>query len=212
MKLVCGLGNPGDRYAGTRHNIGFFTVETFAQPLSPAWRERWESRTARVDYRGEDLLLVQPQTYMNLSGVAVGQVVGFFKIPLGDLLVVHDDVDLPLGRIQVRLGGGDGGHKGIRSIAEHLGSGDFGRVRVGVGRPLHPDQDVSDHVLGRFIEEENDRLNQAIELAVVGIGEWAIGGLTRAQNRVNRSKPHVDKPSCPERKDDSGPQVRKEDS
>ena len=212
MKLVCGLGNPGVRYAGTRHNVGFFAVETFAQPLSPQWRERWDSRLARVDFEGKDLLVMEPQTFMNLSGQSIRQVAGFYKIPPSDVLVVHDDVDLDLGRVLVRHGGSDAGHKGVRSIIEHLGTGDFGRIRVGIGRPAHPDQDVTDYVLGRFSEEESDRFDRAIEKAVIGIGEWAFGGTTRAQNRVNRRAHTQEVPSCPERIDDSGTQDRKEDS
>ena len=212
MKLVCGLGNPGPQYVGTRHNMGFVVVEAFANSFRPTWRDRWDARVARVEYRGEDLLIFEPQTFMNLAGTAARQVAGFYKIPPADLLVVHDEVDLPLGRVRVRQGGGDAGHKGIRSVMQNLGTGDFGRVRVGIGRPSHPDQEVTDYVLGRFSVEENDLFDQAIAKAVIGIGEWVLGGVTRAQNRVNRRERTQETPSCPEPEEDSGPSVQEEDS
>jgi len=204
MKVVCGLGNPGARYVGTRHNVGFMVVEGLVDPRSTLWRERRDSRLARVNLEGEDILVVEPQTYMNLSGKAVSNVVGFYKTPLTDLLTVHDDVDLPLGRVRMQSGGGDGGHKGVRSIIEHLGSGDFDRIRVGIGRPAHPGQDVTDYVLGRFNDDETDDLATAVEKAAAGLREWAVHGLTMAQNLVNRREHIISTPSCPRQDDDPG--------
>ncbi len=213
MKVVCGLGNPGARYALTRHNVGFMVVETFAGPMGPSWTLRWSARVARVSFRGQDLLVVEPQTFMNLSGEAVGQVVRFYRVPVTDLLVVHDDADLPLGRVLVRAGGGDGGHKGVRSVIEGIGSADFARVRVGIGRPVGAaGEDLTDYVLSGFSEDERESLDAAVKKAVIGIQEWAVGGVSRAQNRVNRKDRPNHTPSCPERADSPGPSDRKEDA
>jgi len=211
VKLVCGLGNPGDRYARTRHNVGFLVVESFGDPLSAAWIERGQGRTARVSFGGEDVVLVEPLTFMNLSGHAVAATAGLFRIEPIDVLVVHDDVDLPLGRVQVKLGGGDGGHKGIRSVIEQMGTRDFPRLRVGVGRPAAPS--MIDHVLSPFSAEEREVLDAARVRAVEGIREWVVGGVPMAQNRVNRRNPPAErpvKPSCPGDESHPGPQDRKE--
>jgi peptidyl-tRNA hydrolase, PTH1 family len=196
VKLVCGLGNPGTRYARTRHNAGFMAVEAFGEPLAASYVERWQARTARVSFRGQDVLLVMPLTFMNLSGLAVAAAARFLGIEPADVLIVHDDVDLPLGRIQVKDGGGDGGHNGIRSVTEQLGTRDFPRIRVGVGRPDSRDPEMVDHVLSPFTAEEVVVLDAALKKAVEGIQEWVFGGVPKAQNRVNRRERPVE-PSCP---------------
>ena len=232
MNLVCGLGNPGARYARTRHNAGFMAVDAIGEALSASFAERWQARVARVALCGEDVLLVEPMTFMNLSGHAVAAAAGFFRVEPIDVLVVHDDADLPLGRVQVKLGGGDGGHKGIRSTIEQLGTRDFPRLRVGVGRPVaaqdaepcgEPGPEVregphetsmADHVLSPFGEDEREVLDAALARAVEGIREWVVGGVPRAQNRVNRRevspKDRPAKPSCPGDESDPGPRDRKE--
>lgn len=211
--MVCGLGNPGARYARTRHNVGFMAVEAFAHTTGCVWTERGAARIARVSFSGQDLLLMKPLTFMNLSGEAVGPIVRLYQVPVTDLLVVHDDVDLAVGRVLVRAGGGDGGHKGLRSVIDELESPDFARVRIGIGRPERAvEQGITDYVLSEFLEDELEALGSALVLAVVGIQEWAVGGVTRAQNRVNRKARQVIKPSCPERADSPGPLDRKEDS
>lgn len=213
MKVVCGLGNPGARYARTRHNVGFMALETFARTMDPPWTERWSARIARVSFRGQDLLLVEPQTFMNLSGLAVGRIMRFHRVPVGDLLVLHDDADLPLGRVLVRAGGGDGGHKGVQSLIAEVGSPDFARLRIGIGRPTREGtEDLTGHVLSEFRDDERESLDTALSRAVVGIEEWAVGGVPRAQNRVNRKDRPVQTPSCPERADPPGPPDRKEDA
>jgi PTH1 family peptidyl-tRNA hydrolase len=184
-------------------------VEAFAGPLSPTWSERWSARVARVSCQGEDVLVLEPQTFMNLSGHAVSAAARFFRIELKDVLVVHDDVDLPLGRLMLKAGGGDAGHKGIRSILEQFGSRDFARLRVGVGRPSGQGPDVPDYVLAPFHESELEALDAALEKAVKGIREWVVGGVPMAQNRVNRrERPRI--PSCPETRRDPGPKDREE--
>jgi peptidyl-tRNA hydrolase, PTH1 family len=209
VKLVCGLGNPGARYARTRHNAGFMAVEAFGSPLSASFGERWQARTARVSPGGEDVLLLEPLTFMNRSGLAVVAAARFFRIEPIDVLVVHDDVDLPPGRVQVKLGGGDGGHKGIRSIIEQLGTREFPRIRVGVGRPEGAEPDMVDHVLSPFSAEELLVFDEALKQAVEGIRDWVVGGVPMAQNRVNRRVRPV-KPSCPGDESAPGPQDRKE--
>jgi len=209
VKLVCGLGNPGACYARTRHNVGFMAVEAFVGPLSAVFGERWQARTAIVSPGGADVLLVLPQTFMNLSGLAVDAAARFFSVEPIDVLVVHDDVDLPLGRVQVKLGGGDGGHNGIRSIIEVMGTPDFPRIRVGVGRPDQAEPDMVNHVLSPFRTEELSVLDEALKQAVEGIREWVVGGVPKAQNRVNR-RVRPAKPSCPGDESHPGPQDRKE--
>lgn len=210
MKLVCGLGNPGIRYAGTRHNAGFMAVEAFCEKLDPSWIEKWDSRIAKVQFRGEQILVQEPQTYMNLSGFALVRAAGFYRIGLDDIIVVHDDIDLPVGRVQVKVGGGDGGHKGIRSIIEQLGSRNFARIRVGVGRPAGFGPEVVDYVLQPFSADEEQELSDALQSVSVAIGEWVSGGVPRAQNKVNRRPVAVrDTPSCPPEGSD-GPKDREE--
>lgn len=187
MKLVAGLGNPGARYAPTRHNVGWMALEAFATPLAPSWEDRGVFRVARVRYGGDDIVLVEPLTFMNRSGLGVAEAMRLFEIALQDLVVVHDDMDLPLGRVLVKMGGGDAGHKGIRSIIDELGSADFARVRVGIGRPEDPAvKDAVEWVLEPFAPEESDRLAEALRKASDALAAWVTGGVPAAQNRVNR--------------------------
>ncbi len=210
VKLVCGLGNPGARYARTRHNAGFMAVDAFAQTLDASWSERWNARVARVTVGREDVLVQEPLTFMNLSGHAVSAAARFFRITKEDVLIVHDDVDLALGRLMLKFGGGDGGHKGIRSVIEQFGTRDFARLRVGVGRPASQGPEVPDYVLSPFHESELGPLNGALEAAVEGIRVWVAGGVPTAQNRVNRRVRPVEEPSCPGERRDPGPKDREE--
>jgi PTH1 family peptidyl-tRNA hydrolase len=158
--LIVGLGNPGSEYAGTRHNLGFEVANELAR--------RWELPKAKTKYRsfvsegraglgGARVALLQPQTYMNEAGKAVGPARGAFHVPLDHVLVIHDEIDLPFGEIRSRIGGGLAGHNGLKSLKQGLGSGDFARVRVGVGRPDSTDPEVvSAYVLGRFREPSDD--------------------------------------------------------
>jgi peptidyl-tRNA hydrolase, PTH1 family len=166
--LVVGLGNPGDRYAGTRHNVGFEVANLAA--------ERWELSKAKKKYAGlytegrtapggPRVALLLPQTYMNEAGGSVGPARGALKLDLDRVVVIHDEIDLPFGRIEARLGGGLAGHNGLKSLKEGLGSGDFRRIRVGVGRPDSTDPEiVSAHVLGRF-SESKDEVRELVERA-----------------------------------------------
>jgi PTH1 family peptidyl-tRNA hydrolase len=149
--LVAGLGNPGREYADTRHNVGFMVADELARRHGGSWRAKFSGDLAEMRLDGLRLALLKPQTYMNESGRSVGSAVRFFKVDPETLLVVHDEVDLEPGRLQVRLGGGFAGHNGLRSVAQLLGTGDFARLRIGVGRPERGDpRPVADFVLSPF--------------------------------------------------------------
>jgi PTH1 family peptidyl-tRNA hydrolase len=154
--LVVGLGNPGREYAHNRHNVGFMVVDELARRLGGSWRGKFSGRLAEVRVEGHRVALLKPETYMNESGRSVRAAAGFFKVAPDAVLVVHDESDLPLGRLQVRRGGGLAGHNGLRSIARELGSPDFLRLRVGVGRPGRGDRrSLADYVLADFEPEED---------------------------------------------------------
>ena len=169
MKLVVGLGNPGAEYRDTRHNVGFQVIDALARRWGiDQWRESFESLTAKTTRGGEPVLLAKPLTFMNLSGRAVSGLAGFYKVSPDDLLVITDDVALPLGRLRARRGGSDGGHNGLKSITQSLGTQAFARVRVGVGRGdiQAPDgrvigrPDMVGHVLGRFRRTSTTRFRR----------------------------------------------------
>jgi len=182
--LVAGLGNPGREYADTRHNVGFMVADELSRRHEGSWRGKFSGELAEVRVEGLRLALLKPQTYMNESGRSVAAAARFFKIEPESLLVVHDEVDLEPGRLQVRLGGGLAGHNGLRSVAQQLGTSDFGRVRVGVGRPERGDpRPVADFVLSPFPSDLDvaalvGRAADAVEAA-------AREGIEEAQNRFN---------------------------
>jgi PTH1 family peptidyl-tRNA hydrolase len=182
--LVAGLGNPGREYAATRHNLGFLVVEELARRHAGSWRSKFSGELSELRVDGERVALLKPQTYMNESGRAVTAAVRFFKVDPAELLVVHDEVDLELGRIQARLGGGLAGHNGLRSVSGALGTPEFLRLRIGIGRPQRGDpRPVADWVLTPF-EPEVD-----VE-ALVGRGADAVetllrDGLEETQRRFN---------------------------
>jgi PTH1 family peptidyl-tRNA hydrolase len=177
--LIVGLGNPGSEYAGTRHNVGFEVANLLAT--------RWQLPKAKSKYRGlltegrtgpggPRVAVLLPQTYMNETGKSVGPARGAFKLPLDRVLVIHDEIDLPFGRIQPRIGGGVAGHNGLKSVRQGLGSADFNRVRVGVGRPSSTDPEVvSSYVLGRFREPRED-VAELIERAADAAEQLVLGG------------------------------------
>jgi PTH1 family peptidyl-tRNA hydrolase len=181
--LVVGLGNPGPRYAGSRHNAGARTAVELAQRWGlPRARDRFRGRITegRAGPGGPRVAVLVPGTYMNESGTSVGPARGSLKVPLERLVVLHDEIDLPFGRIQVRQGGGLAGHNGVRSVAGGVGGPDFWRVRIGVGRPDTTDPEiVSAHVLGRF-EESDDEVTELIERAA-GEAERLVASLTAEQ-------------------------------
>jgi PTH1 family peptidyl-tRNA hydrolase len=206
MKLVVGLGNPGPRYNGTRHNIGFAVLDYLvAGSRLSSWRSRFESDVAELVEGVEHVLLVKPQTFMNLSGRAVWQFVDFYKLPLTELLVVCDDIALPVGKLRVRAKGSDGGQKGLRSIQGSLGTDEYARLRIGVGSPDER-LDAADYVLSRFKPGERDVVQDAIAKAAQGVLTWIRSGIDVCMNHVNGEpkpkKPKAEKPAEPSKKAD----------
>ncbi len=184
MKVVVGLGNPGSQYAGTRHNVGWLVMDRLAERAG--WdgrgRQRDSSNVVGGRYRGLDLTLVKPLTYMNESGLAVRKVLAREHAPLSDILVIADDFALPFGKLRFREGGSHGGHNGLRSIIDELQTEKFSRLRVGIGAP---DQGFIDHVLAPFQPDERQRLDRLLEAAADAVEEWARHGTSKAANRFN---------------------------
>ena len=182
--LVAGLGNPGREYERTRHNVGWLVVDELTRRRDGSFRSKFAGQLAEVRDGELRLALLKPETYMNVSGRSVGQAARYFKVEPGALLVVHDDVDLDPGRLQARLGGGLAGHNGLRSIAEVLGTQDFQRLRIGVGRPGRGDRrPVADYVLSPF-EPEVD-VDTLVSRAADAVEAMARDGLEAAQSRYN---------------------------
>ncbi len=168
MKLIVGLGNPGDKYSKNRHNAGFLILDQILSRARESWLGRkFDADFARAPVVGADCLLLKPQTFMNLSGRSVMQALRFYKIAMEDVIVLHDDIDVPFGKVKARTGGGHGGHNGIRSIMEESGAENFARIKLGVGRPQSGRPDVSNWVLGDFtvdelIQVENQMVDEAL--------------------------------------------------
>lgn len=185
MKLIVGLGNPGERYRFSRHNLGFLVIDELAErediPLS---QKRFEAIFGKGSVSTTPALLAKPQTYMNLSGLAVRRLFDFFKLDLEDLIVVHDDLDLPFGALRLKKGGGSGGHKGLISVMESLGGDNFIRVRMGIGKPPHKGM-VEDYVLQILPREQAERLSEVVSEAAEAIGFLMTSGLPAAMNRYN---------------------------
>lgn len=186
MKLVCGLGNPGARYANTRHNVGFLIGDQVAARLGSSFdRNRFRSLAATARCGKETVLLLKPQTYMNRSGEAVGPAMHFFQLAADDLLVVHDDADLPPGAIRLKVGGGTAGHKGLISIQENLGNADFCRLRYGVGRAADPRFDLADFVLEELSVADRRFHEERFALAADAVLKWLTDGVAAAMNQFN---------------------------
>jgi peptidyl-tRNA hydrolase, PTH1 family len=184
MKVIVGLGNPGSKYHGTRHNVGFAVVDLLAAGGGAGrFQSRFQAQVAELHEGGEKLLLVKPETFMNLSGRAVRQVVDFYQVPLTDLLVVCDDINLPLGKLRFRARGTHGGHNGLRDIQQHLGTTEYARLRIGVDAP--PEDGAIDHVLGRFRPSERPVIEDAIRLAAQGVVVWVAQGIEACMNQYN---------------------------
>jgi PTH1 family peptidyl-tRNA hydrolase len=182
--LVAGLGNPGREYRDTRHNVGWMVVDELARRHDGSFKGRFSGRIADVRIDGRKAVLLAPETYMNESGRSVAPAVRFYKLPLPSLLVVHDEVDLPLGRLQLRLGGGLAGHNGLRSLVREIGSPDFLRLRIGVGRPERGDRrPVADFVLDPF--EPDVDVGAIVSRAADAVETVAVEGVEAAQQRFN---------------------------
>ena len=184
--LVVFLGNPGPRYEGTRHNAGFMAADALAKSKGlRVDRARFRALTAVCELGGEKVLLMKPQTHMNLSGEAVQQAVAFYKIPPEHVLVVSDEVSLPIGKLRVRTKGSAGGHNGLKSIISCLGSDAFPRIRLGVGAPPHPDYDMADWVLSGFRNQDALDMADAAERAAKAVECYITQGPDRAMNQYN---------------------------
>jgi PTH1 family peptidyl-tRNA hydrolase len=183
MKVVVGLGNPGRNYEGTRHNVGYDILDSLAVgPRCGRAQSRFQAQVAELIEDAEKVLLVRPETFMNLSGRSVRQVMDFYQLPLTELLVVCDDINLPLGKLRVRPKGTHGGHNGLRSIQEHLGSTQYARLRIGVDAPR---DDAVDHVLGRFRPGERAVIEDAVQKAAQAVIVWVTRGIQACMNQYN---------------------------
>jgi PTH1 family peptidyl-tRNA hydrolase len=184
VKLLVGLGNPGTKYQGTRHNIGFDLVDRLARGgSSSCFSRKFEGQAAEIEIDYRRVMLLKPETFMNLSGRCVGQAVRFLKLPLAEILVVCDDLSLPLGKLRLRTGGSDGGQKGLRDITSHLGSDQFPRLRIGIGD--QEQADAADFVLSRFRAAERPVIDDALILASQAVAVWVTQGIDAAMNRFN---------------------------
>ena len=184
--LVVFLGNPGPRYEGTRHNAGFMAGDALAKAKGAAINKaRFRALTATVDIGGEKLMLMKPQTYMNLSGEAVAQAVKFYKLDPGHVIVVSDEVSLPIGKLRVRAKGSAGGHNGLKSIISCLGTEDFPRIRIGVGAPPHPDYDMADWVLSSFRNQDAEDMAKAAARAAEAVECYIRSGPEKTMNLYN---------------------------
>ena len=183
--LVC-LGNPGDKYENTRHNVGFMVADEVAErQRKPIQRLKFKALTNVLTISGEKVLVMKPITYMNLSGEAVRQAADFYKIPPDHVLVVSDDTALALGRLRIRVKGSAGGHNGLKNIIQHLGTDQFPRLRVGVGEKPHPDYDMADWVLGRFVGEDKKTIDEAVKRAADAIECILAEGIDRGMGKFN---------------------------
>ena len=184
--LIAGLGNPGTKYENTRHNMGFRAVELLAEQKGVKLNKvKFKSAYNICAFAGARCLVMKPQTYMNLSGEAVREAAQFYKIPPDHVLVISDDVALPLGKLRIRAGGSAGGHNGLKNIISHLGTDQFPRVRVGVGAPAHPEHEMVDWVIGNFSGEEKKVVRQALEKVIEAVECVVEKGVGEAQNRYN---------------------------
>jgi PTH1 family peptidyl-tRNA hydrolase len=189
MWLIVGLGNPGPKYSLTRHNIGFLAVDFFLKSLSDPQQWQTEHKAEVIKFKIEDtpVLLAKPQTFMNKSGESVVSLLNFYKIPLEQLIVVHDDIDQGFGGLRLQKNRGHGGHNGIRSISELLGTADYIRLKLGVGRPPHPEMQVADYVLGKFSSEEQNELSPFLNKAGDALESVLFDGLSKASTLFNSS-------------------------
>ena len=184
--LVVGLGNPGDKYENTRHNVGFLTIDHIAEEQRvPVQKLKYRALTNTVELGGAKALLMKPVTYMNLSGEAVGEAARFYKIPPERVLVISDDVSLPIGKLRIRKGGSAGGHNGLKSIIQHLGTDQFPRIKIGVGEKPHPDYDMADWVLSKFTGEDLKTIQAAVKKAADAVACYLENGPDKAMNRFN---------------------------
>jgi len=186
MKVIVGLGNPGMKYALTRHNIGFWVIDELSRRWGiPVTKEKWKAEVGEGMVRGEKVILMKPLTYMNLSGESVRPAMDWLKADLAELCVIYDDLDLSPGRIRLRLKGSSGGHNGMKSLIQHLGTDEFKRVKIGIGRPERGKQTVPDYVLSPFAKNELDLMHEAVSKAADAMETWLDHPFLEVMNRYN---------------------------
>ncbi len=186
MYLIAGLGNPEIRYRNTRHNVGFKVVNLWAKSLGIRLSgRRFESRNTRTTFQDKPVILLRPLTYMNQSGKSIRACVDFFDLRAGNILVIHDDIDLPVGKIRLVRDGSAGGHKGLLSIIHNLGTREFPRLKIGVGRPRYNGESVEDYVLSPFYHDEKGVIQEVIQMAVRACELFVANGIDSAMNRIN---------------------------
>ncbi len=184
MKLIVGLGNPTKEYEGTRHNVGFMVMDTFAKNMNVSIHQsKYKGEYVKFKYKGEDIIILKPMTYMNNSGESVIQIMNYFKIDVEDLIVVYDDLDMPTGKLRLRQNGSAGGHNGIKSIIAHVKTQDFKRIRVGIDRDSRIP--VVDYVLGHFTKQQQPLIAQGIENASKALLMCLDKGFVAAMNAFN---------------------------
>ncbi|BBH27648.1 aminoacyl-tRNA hydrolase [Intestinibaculum porci] len=187
MKLIVGLGNPGKKYDGTRHNTGFMCLDAIAEAFSvDITNKKFDGLYTKFKYHGEDIILLKPQTYMNNSGLSVIQTMKYFKIDVDDLLVIYDDMDLPVGKLRLRESGSAGGHNGVKSIIAHVGTKNFKRIRVGISKIPHCD--VVNYVLGHFSPVEYPQIKEGIDNCVKAVECYIEKDFNSASNVFNERK------------------------
>lgn len=186
MWLIVGLGNPGGEYKLTRHNIGFMAVDYLLQGLgNPPVKNQFKAEVAQIKLNDQPVIVCKPQTFMNLSGESVQPLMGFYKIPLDHLIVIHDDIDQPFDQMKIHKNRGHGGHNGIRSISGLLGSADYIRLKLGVGRPANPNIPVADYVLGKFSKEEFEKMPDFLNRGLDAIESILRDGVQKASTKFN---------------------------
>jgi len=185
--LIVGLGNPGRDYERTRHNAGFLLLDALAERWRASWKleKRFDARVARLERDGRQLFLCEPATFMNASGEAAGALMKFHKVPVEQVLVAVDDADLPLGSLRLRPDGSSGGHHGLESIEQHLGTRAYARLRIGIGRRVPGQREITDWVLGPFRKEEAPVLEKVLQTGCEQIECWLASGIREAMNRFN---------------------------
>ena len=186
LYLIAGLGNPGGDYARTRHNVGFMVIEGVAKRWGVGWtyEKKFNARLARAERSERTALLCEPQTYMNSSGEAVGAAAEFYRVPIGRLLIVLDDANLPFGQLRLRPGGSSGGHHGLESIEQHLGTREYARLRIGIGRRSGA-REITSYVLGRFSSTETPLLDKVLTVASDQVECWLESGIQKAMSQFN---------------------------
>ncbi|MBW1722976.1 MAG: aminoacyl-tRNA hydrolase [Deltaproteobacteria bacterium] len=183
--VIGGLGNPGRKYRDTRHNLGFRVVRQLAKGFNTALTgRRFQSRYTWTVYKGQEIILIRPLTYMNHSGLSIKACVDFFRVTPERILIIHDDIDLPVGRIRVVRGGGAGGHKGVSSIIQHLGTQQFPRIKLGIGRPRYGEP-IEEYVLSPFYGDEKEIIDRVVQMAVQACGLFISDGVEAAMNITN---------------------------